>query len=210
MSMIQCANGHFFNSAVNQHCPHCQGQVNKPGAGGAVPNKTVGVTPPQPPNPNNWNAQAQGGNQPVVPPPKPQIDMKAGKPPRQPGDEGKTVGLFMKKEGIDPVVGWFVCIEGKDRGADYRIHSERNAIGRSASNDIAIGNDETISRENHAAVVYDPKRKNFRLLAGGGRGLVYVNDEAVDYSVPLKEGDTIELGETKLLFVPLCGEDFDW
>ena len=26
----------------------------------------------------------------------------------------------------------------------------------------------------------------------------------------LKKGDTIELGQTSLMLVPLCGKDFDW
>jgi hypothetical protein len=200
MSMVQCASGHFYNPSVNASCPHCQNQGSSQG-------KTFGITPPQQQNSfQNNNAQKTVG-QPNIP----EGEITGGKPiVGPPSNEGKTIGLFAKKAGIDPVVGWFVCIEGKDRGQDYRIHTEKNTIGRSASNDIQILGDNTISRDNHATVVYDPKKKDFRLLAGGGRGIVYVNDEAVDYSTPLKKGDIIELGESKIMFVPLCGSDFDW
>jgi hypothetical protein len=40
--------------------------------------------------------------------------------------------------------------------------------------------------------------------------LVYKNGEEVVFSEPLEAYDVIELGRTKLLFVPLCGERFKW
>jgi hypothetical protein len=204
MNMSQCSNGHFYNPTQGG-CPHCHGQVNQQG-------KTVGMTPIQPsalsdnvnktvgqpfPLPNQYGVVNSG-------------DQVGNPRPTPPKDEGKTVGLYMKKEGIDPVVGWLVCIEGNERGKDYRIHPEKNSIGRSEANDIYIAGDKTISRENHATIIYDPKKKSFRLIAGNGRGIVYVNDEAIDFSCPLKSHDTIEIGETKLLFVPFCGEKFNW
>jgi hypothetical protein len=210
MSMVQCANGHFYNQQMNSTCPHCQGLGNM--------GKTMGLTPSQP-NSDPWK---NAGFDKPIPQPLPGFEKTV---PQQPQvspepikkakpvvakDEGRTIGIFNNKEGIDPVVGWLVCIAGNDRGADFRIHPEKNTIGRSENNDIRIAKDQTVSRDNHATVIYDPKKKNFRLLAGGGRGLVYVNDEVIDFSTPLKANDIIELGETKLMFVPLCGEHFDW
>lgn len=63
----------------------------------------------------------------------------------------------MKKVGIDPVVGWLVCIKGPSRGRDYRIRSGRNGIGRSDAMDVPIAGDDTVSRENHAFLVYEPQ-----------------------------------------------------
>ncbi|MDZ5473049.1 FHA domain-containing protein [Bacillus sp. 31A1R] len=204
--MVQCANGHFYNSAGGS-CPHCQGQGQ-----GASPmqGRTMPITPPRV---DSW--QNGGGNHsptPKVQPPNPSpaFDVTGGQPRHQPSDEGKTISFYNKQNGIDPVVGWLVCVDGKDKGQDYRIHSERNTIGRSDSNDIYVKGDQTISRDNHATIVFDPKRKEFRLLAGGGRGLVYVNSDVVDYTITLKEGDLIELGDTKLMFVPFCGPKFEW
>ncbi len=124
--------------------------------------------------------------------------------------EGKTVGLFRKKLGIDPVVGWLVAVEGPERGNDYRITSERNFIGRAENMDVSIPGDETISRENHAIVSYNPKNNSFRLFPGESRGLVYLNEEEVITPAQLKAYDSIEIGETKLRFVPFCNEHFQW
>lgn len=114
------------------------------------------------------------------------------------------------KEDMDPVVGWLVCVEGKDRGRDYRIHTERNFIGRSAAMDIAIAGDEAISRENHAVVSYNPKNHGFRLAPGDSRGMVYLNDEEVLSATVLAAYDLIELDASKLMFIPFCGECFTW
>lgn len=203
--MMQCSNGHFYNPA-NGPCPHCSGSNHLQG-------KTVGYNPNQQGTNNN-----QIGSSPFPLPNKlgqVPINNHQEQPPHMVNnpaslDEGKTVGMFLKNEGIDPVVGWLVCIEGKDRGKDYRIHSDKNTIGRSDNNDITISGDQMISREGHANIVYDPKKKQFRLLSGSGRGLVYLNDEAVDFVSVLKANDTIEIGETKLMFVPFCGVAYDW
>ncbi|MEN1760266.1 FHA domain-containing protein [Anoxynatronum sibiricum] len=127
-----------------------------------------------------------------------------------PAQEGRTMGVFHKKMGIDPVVGWFVCIEGADRGRDYRIVAEKNFVGRSNTMDICIEGDETISRENHTIVSYNPKDHKFRLYPGDGRGLVYLNDEELVMPAVLNPYDVIELGETRLMFLPFCGEAFTW
>lgn len=131
-------------------------------------------------------------------------------PPVAASAGGKTVALMKKEKGIDPVVGWLVCVNGPDRGVDYRIKGEKNFIGRANNMDICVAHDETISRENHAAVSYNSKKKSFKVLPGEGRGLVYLNGDEVDGPLELEKGDKIELGQTALMFVPLCGDDFDW
>ncbi|MFG5409364.1 FHA domain-containing protein [Piscinibacter sakaiensis] len=126
-------------------------------------------------------------------------------------DSGRTERLVRRQIGIDPVVGWLVCLAGPERGADYRLHSERNFIGRGEGMDVRIASDKTVSRENHVSISFDPKKESFRLLPGGGRGLVYLNGEELVAPTPLADGDRIELGETLLLFVPLCGRGgFRW
>lgn len=124
--------------------------------------------------------------------------------------EGKTVGMFRKKMGIDPVVGWLVCVVGPDRGKDFRIHSERNFIGRSEKMDIVITGDDSVSRDNHAIVSYNPKQNIFRVYPGESRGLTYLNDEEVITPQELKAFDVIELGQTKLVFIPFCSDKFVW
>ena len=122
----------------------------------------------------------------------------------------KTVGIYQKKLGIDPVVGWLVAIEGAEKGSDYRITSEKNFIGRSEKMDISIPGDASISRDNHAIVSYNPKKNTFLILPGESRGLVYLNEEEVVTPVTINAYDVIELGETKLNFIPFCSDRFIW
>lgn len=124
--------------------------------------------------------------------------------------DGKTVGIFKKKLGIDPVVGWLVAVRGPEKGKDYRIVAEKNFIGRSDKMDISLAGDNSVSRENHAIVSFNPKNTTYRLYPGESRGLVYLNDEEVITPVTLTAYDVIEIGQSELMFVPLCGEQFVW
>jgi len=130
--------------------------------------------------------------------------------PNGQADVGVTIAMVRKKIGIDPVVGWLVCIEGPEKGRDYRLRSERNSIGRGADMAICISGDEAISRTNHAFISYNPRNVSFRIAPGDGRGMAYLNGEEVDVPMPLKAYDRIELGQTHLIFVPLCSEKFNW
>ena len=125
-------------------------------------------------------------------------------------DAGKTLGLMQEKMGFDPVVGWLVCTEGPSRGKSYTIRGGINSIGRSDRMDITITGDRTISAENHAKVSYSDRNNRFNLLPGDGRNIVYLNGEEVFGPMPLSAYDLIDFGETKLLFIPLCGEKFTW
>ena len=83
-------------------------------------------------------------------------------------------------------------------------------IGRAAAMDVSLGRDDTVSRESHALVIYDTKNNKFSLAPGQGRGITYCNDEQVEQVRPLEAYDVIEVGKSQLLFLPLCGERFQW
>ena len=125
-------------------------------------------------------------------------------------DAGKTVGMMQEKMGFDPVVGWLACVEGPSRGKSYTIRGGINAIGRGDRMDITITGDRTISMENHAKISYSDRNNRFNLLPGDGRNIIYLNGEEVFSATPLQAYDLIDFGETKLLFIPLCGERFTW
>lgn len=122
----------------------------------------------------------------------------------------KTVGIIKKNIGIDPAVGFLVCVSGPHRGADYKLVSGRNFIGRAAAMDVALADDDTVSRESHALITYDVKHNTFSLSPGQGRGITYCNDEQVEMVRPLEAYDVIEVGKSRLLFLPLCGDRFKW
>ena len=125
-------------------------------------------------------------------------------------DRDKTVGIIKKDIGIDPAVGFLICIAGPNRGRDYKLAAGRNFIGRAAAMDVALTDDDTVSRESHALVTYDVKHNKFSLSPGQGRGITYCNDEQVETARPLKAYDIIEVGKSRLIFLPLCGEKFRW
>lgn len=111
---------------------------------------------------------------------------------------------------LEPAVGWLICIEGGNRGRDYRISAGNNTIGRSASNSIALIGDQGVSREQHAIVVYDPKSNTYYALPGNSRGLCYVNGKVILNVTELKKNDVLELGASKLMLIPCCDEKFNW
>ena len=49
--------------------------------------------------------------------------------------------------------------------------------------DVALADDDTVSRESHALVTYDAKHNSFSLSPGQGRGITYCNDEQVERCV---------------------------
>lgn len=186
VEMTRCEKcGSFYDRAKNAVCPYCNGAQ-------AAVDKTVPVNP--------GVTMSVTSNDRTIP---------TGSVTR-PTDDERTMPVFRKETGIDPVVGWLVCVSGDNLGRDYRIHSDNNYIGRSEKMDIYIRDDETISRENHATITYDSRDKVFYLTPGEGRSIVRLNDKALLMTSELKAYDRIELGTTMLVFVPLCGESFDW
>ena len=101
-------------------------------------------------------------------------------------------------------------IEGARKGKDYKVMAGKNFVGRADDMDIQILGDNKISRRNHCVIVYDAKQGQTVLLPGDSNGLVYLNDEAVYVPTGLNIYDVIELGESKFLYIPFCGEHFKW
>ncbi len=113
-------------------------------------------------------------------------------------------------EGFSPVVGWLVCVDGPAEGTDYRIRAGYNYIGRSENMDICILGDKNIGRERHAMIAYDPQEKIYFFGPADGRSIVRKNDKMVMVPTELAAYDVVRIGSTKLMFVPLCGEHFNW
>lgn len=114
------------------------------------------------------------------------------------------------RETMKPVCGWIICIEGPRQGKDYQIVQGKNFVGRADDMDIQILGDNEISRRNHAVIVFDPKKKETVLLPGESNGIVYLDGNALYAPTALKPYAMIELGNSKFLFVPFCGEHFMW
>ena len=129
----------------------------------------------------------------------------------RPSSESKQTSETEGDFGTDPVVGWLVVVEGNGKGNSLVIGYGVNGIGRDRDERISLPfGDEQISRKGHAYLTYDGKNKKFFLQHGQGVNLTYLNDQAVLQVVELSGREIIGIGDTKLAFVPFCGEKFSW
>ncbi|KOR32211.1 hypothetical protein TI05_08700 [Achromatium sp. WMS3] len=188
----------FYDPNQHSNCPYC------PVHGISIEPIDTGKTIGEIVSPVPLKAQNTPNNE---------IEQQVGIPinnPRIPVEDSKTVGVFDKKLKFDPVVGWLICIDGKDKGQDFRIYSNRNFIGRSSNMSICIKGDNTVSRERHAEINFDVRYNKFYIAPGESRGNTYLNEQIVGSFTQLNAWDVIDIGETKLVFIPLCGPNFNW
>lgn len=108
-------------------------------------------------------------------------------------------------------VGWLVITKGPGRGKSFILQNPVSSIGRAVGQTITLNfGDDTISRNNHAAVAYDDQMNTCFLGYGGKANLVRLNGRPVLATEQLSHGDVIRVGETDLKFIALCGPDFAW
>jgi len=217
--MTRCPEGHFYDPARHTACPWCAlpadsgpgAQKTRPMAAAdqktrAMPTEVSSPAPPVPRAPlNPGPPPLPGGARPELAPNPPPLP--AGAPPTATVRVGAGAKASLKD---GPVVGWLVCLEGPDRGRDYRLHMEKNFIGRAPHMDVVIENDSTVSRDKHAVVIFDPKKKIFWALPGEASGLVYLNGDIVNSPTRMEPDDVIEVGQTRLVLIPFCGDRYSW
>ncbi len=124
-------------------------------------------------------------------------------------DDQRTVGFFSGAKGNDYVTGWLVCLEGPEKGRDYRLHHGFNRIGRSFTMDVQVIDDPAVTRENHCSVVYDDRQNQFSVIPSSG-ALTYYNGQLLTGPERLKIGDEISLGNSRFELVPSCREGRIW
>ncbi len=217
MAITECGNGHVYDTDQYAACPYCNGGRNIIDFSGGNQGGDIGKTViPQnmAPQQNPVNPQFGMGNTEAV-----NYAMNANEPSKTVApeayrknleDQNKTVAVFKQQHNLDPVVGWFVCIEGPEKGVDYHMWAKINTIGRSEKNDICIKKDMTVSKDNHARIAYDPKHNNFQLIPGESTNNIYVNDDPIYVPTKLEAYDVVELGSSKMVFVPFCSDKFKW
>ena len=127
-----------------------------------------------------------------------------------PVDDGRTMMVYATESEVEPVVGWLVGLSNNYYGVSFNLIEGRNFIGRGQDMDVVLADDPSVSRNRHAILIYDPSSRKFMLREGESKALIYVNDQMVMDFRELNNGDVIKLGNTRLRFVPLCGEDFSW
>lgn len=205
MNLKRCENGHFYDMDKFQECPHCA-------AMGGDTNATIPLGARE----EEVKTMPLDLSDKQVRQPAEDISLRnavkkaADSRPIEQEEDGKTISLYQHKIGIEPVVGWLVCIEGKSFGESFKLKTGRNFIGRSNNMDVVLTGDNSVSREKHAIILYEPRKREFIAQAGESRELFYLNDEVVLNPIRLKQYDIVTIGNTSLMFFPCCGEKFSW
>ena len=108
-------------------------------------------------------------------------------------------------------VAWLVVVAGPGRGASFSLHDGVSKIGRGDDQAVCLNfGDNSISRENHAAVAYDSEQNAFYVGQSGRANIVRLNNKPLLSTEELRNGDQIRVGETVLRFAALCGDGFFW
>lgn len=128
-------------------------------------------------------------------------------------DVGEATQI-LRTGGREPVTGWLVVTGGEGKGASLPIRHGVNSIGRDPSETLSLNfssvGDAEIARREQARLTFDPKGKLFYLQHGAGKNLTYLNDKPVLELTKLAAYDQITMGNTTLVFVPFCGDQFSW
>ena len=108
-------------------------------------------------------------------------------------------------------VGWLAVVDGPGTGATFPLFDGLTQIGRGEGQGVCLDfGDNSISRENHAAIAYDDEQRRFYFGQGGKANLVRLNGRPTLSTEEMDTNSIIRIGETTLRFVALCGEDFSW
>lgn len=124
-------------------------------------------------------------------------------------EDTKTMA-FYNIASAEPVVGWLVCVKGGYLGESFNLKTGRNMIGRSLKMDVPLAKETSVSRDRHAIITYEPKKRKFYVQPGESNGLTYVNDDLLMMPLELKNYDKVQLGNSEFVFIAFCGELFTW
>ena len=207
MRQTRCEKGHFYDADRFASCPHCANMAGGMPQGNPTVTKTlddqVTVTLGKPVQSEQMAQMAQAVPAPQV------VEVAAQIRAVTPFDDEPVTQGFFKKDS-DPVVGWLVCTKGVHKGEDFRLRAGRNFIGRGQNMDIKLTGENTVSRDKHAIVLYEPNQRIFLAQMGESHELVYLNGNLLMSNAQMKAYDRLQLGDAELMLIPCCGETFDW
>ncbi|MCD7777183.1 MAG: FHA domain-containing protein [Clostridiales bacterium] len=207
MAMQQCPNGHLFDDTKNSSCTYC-GSNNQ--AGFTVPLGEGSAAPmgggfPSTMPLDGFQAAAQYT----------QAEAEKVFPSTQPVAPSFQQTTYItnnvvNNKGVIAVMGWLVCLEGEKRGMDFKIHGEKNTIGRGFDVDINLDFDTAVSSGVNAIIAYDKRNNKFFIYQSNSKNNIYFNDQFLLTPIEIKDYDIIEIGTTKMIFRSLCNSEFAW
>ena len=200
MAVVRCLKGiHFYDDEKFSTCPHCEKQkeTGQSFSEGADINSQITLA-----------MEDAGANVIDV------VGVMEQKPLKEhfhvdSVDEDVTVAFYSAEKGNDYITGWLVCIDGPEKGRDYRIYHGINKLGRSNDMDIVIKDDPKISREKVCDIIYDMRNNKF-YLKPSLNGMIYLNGNLLGEVGELTSGDRLVIGDSCFEFVAFCKGDRKW
>ncbi len=231
MNLVKCSKGHFYDGDKFASCPFCA-ESSAPAGGGdsvtvSLPSGgsndvtmalSSGSASAEPVTQASYSMDSepmtQKSSMPETAVSFSDVMQNAQSYQAMPDDDNRTVSYYSQKitQPVmkEPVVGWLVCTKGKYFGQSFTLKSGRNFIGRSANMDVCLDGENSVSRDRHAVIIYEPRERMFIAQPGDSRELFYINDDVVLDNVVLKPYDVISLGKVDMMIIPCCTKEFAW
>lgn len=212
MAVVRCPKGHYYDDQRFSMCPHCG-----IGAGSESGNRS-GKAPAAEEKKRHlfgWKERSAGAPAPQKLRDRELQDMELRDMEltvaysEQQEDDQKTVSFYSAEKGNDYVTGWIVCVEGPEKGRDYRLHHGFNRIGRGTDMDVNVADDPSIARKSHCSIVYDGKTNQFSLVPSAG-AITYYNGSLLSNAEQMQAGDEIRMGSSVFEFIPFCRKGRVW
>ena len=130
-----------------------------------------------------------------------------------PRDPNATVSLTESDMDFIPRVharAFLVCIDGPMTGASFVFQEKKAIIGRQKNYEIALFRDNSVSRSPHAILSYDKDAIRYTVSCGDAEKRVMVNGVFINGETELKLYDVIGVGQSRLMFIPVCSDKFAW
>ena len=131
----------------------------------------------------------------------------------KPRDPNATVAMTESDMDYLPRVharAFVVCVDGPMTGASFVFQENRAVVGRQKNYEIALFRDNSVSRSPHAIISYDKDSLRYTVAQGDPEKKVSVNGTFINAEQELKLYDIIGIGQTRMLFIPVCSEKFAW
>lgn len=188
MKFIQCKNHHYYDSEKYDSCPYCSpSALNTEALSDTAEvedgDKTLSLEFDEEDNTVSYESEILDGDE-------------------------RTIGIYDITGEVDKVTGWLVCVEGRNKGASYRIGFGRNFIGRALDMDISFSEDSGVSRKNHGMIVFDDRTSEFYVVPGAG--VIFVDGQPLESAQQLEEDMILGIGEGKYQFIPYCTKRRGW
>ena len=153
--------------------------------------------------------------QPVVAPQAAPIETSVASPFIMPAPVDPHATVAMTESDMDylPRVharAFLVCTDGPMTGASFVFQENKAIIGRQKNYEISLFRDPSVSRSPHAIIKYDKDSLTYTVAPGDAEKRVSVNGTFITSEQSLGIYDILGIGQSRLLFIPVCSEKFAW